>query len=228
MKKVIIISGGSDGLGKATAHLLSKENTVVILAPNSEKTAAVAKEIGCDFEICDITKWDQLQKAVQNIIKNHSQIDVLVNNAGLWIEGELDQNDPSWIYKVIEVNTLGTILLSKAVIPQMKAQQSGLIINVISQAGLYAKEKRTVYNASKWAITGFTKALEKELNPYKIKVSGFYPSKINTKMFEKVGIHKDPSGSMDPKEAAQALVYLVSLPSHLSVPELGLGNVNYK
>lgn len=223
MKKVIVITGGSDGLGKATAKLLAGENTVVILSPNPDKTKAAAQEIGCDYEIADVSNWESLQKAAKNIISKHKRIDVLVNNAGLWIFDELEKNDPEQIKQVLEVNTLGVILATKAVIPQMKNQASGLIININSQGGIYAKAKRSVYQASKWAITGFTKCLEPELKVYGIRVTGVYPGKMDTKLFEKVGdVGKNMTDALQPEEVAETIKYLVSLPEHITLPEIGI------
>lgn len=212
MSKVILISGGSDGLGKETARLLAKDNTVVILAPNPEKTAAAAKEIGCEFEICDITKWDQIEVSVKNVITKHGKIDVLINNAGVWIEGPLETNDPQAIHKVLEVNTLGTFWLTRATIPHLLEQKAGLILNVISQGGLVAKADRSIYYSSKWAITGFTKCLELELVPKGIKVVGVYPDKMNTQIFAKTGSNKDLSNARDPKEVAQIIANVVTNP----------------
>lgn len=202
MAKVILISGGSDGLGKEIARLLIKANTVVLLAPTAEKTAAVAKELGCDFEVCDITKWDQIEKAVSSIIKKYDHIDILINNAGIWIEGPLEQNDPARIHQVLEINTLGTIWLTRASLPHM---ESGIIINIVSVAGLETKPNRSVYYASKWAITGFTKCLREELAEKGIKVIGIYPPKMQTGIFKKAGNNKDLSDGLDPKVVAKTI-----------------------
>lgn len=222
MNKVILISGGSDGLGKETARLLAKDNTVVILAPNPEKTEAAAKEIRCDFAVCDVTKWDQIESAVQNTITKHGRIDVLINNAGLWIEGELDQNDPQYIHKVLEVNTLGPIWLTRAVLPQMKSQKTGHIINISSQAAKVFKGKRSVYSATKAAILAFTDSLQFDLPQYGIKTTGIYPGKMNTQMFSKAGIVKDLSDSIDPKAVAQTIHYLLSLGDNTVLTEIDI------
>ena len=88
MKK-ILITGGSDGLGKAIAEELSKDNKVIIVSTNKEKCEQTAKELKCEYFVCDVSKFEQ----VENMIKNAGDIDVLINNAGLWIQEELDFND---------------------------------------------------------------------------------------------------------------------------------------
>ncbi|NTU46962.1 SDR family oxidoreductase [Candidatus Roizmanbacteria bacterium] len=221
MKKVIVISGGTDGLGREIAKELALNNTVIILSPHQEKLEQTAQELSVDYEVCDVTNYEQGATAIQNIITKHSRIDVLINNAGIWIEGPLEANDPARIKQTLDVNTLGTIYLTKAVVPFMKQQQSGTILNVISQAGVNTKAEKAVYNASKWAITGFTKTLYNELAPYGIGVSGIYPGKMNTLLFEKAGIHKDMADALDIKNVAQTVAFMLSLP-HTVFVDVGM------
>jgi short-subunit dehydrogenase len=149
----------------------------------------------------------------------------LINNAGLWIEGALDKNDPKVIKNVLEVNGLGPIFLTKACLPFMKSQKSGLIININSQGGLYAKEERSVYGFTKWGLTGFSKSLQSELKKHGIKVTDVHPGKMRTKMFEKLGIQKNMSDSIEPMEVAKIIKVLISLPSQIYIPEIGIKNV---
>lgn len=224
--KTILITGGSDGLGKAIAKLLAKENNLIILASNKEKLEASAKEIGCELEVCDVGSWDSVSTAVENIEKRHSRIDCLINNAGLWIQGLLEENDPKRISEVFNVNSVGPILMSRAVVPLMKKQGSGQIINVISQAGIYWKAERSVYNASKWAVTGFTKCLQLELAPFNIRVSGFYPGYMRTDLFSKGGNEKlNWTGAMDVDEVAKIVEFVVNSPNSMLIPEIGLKDI---
>lgn len=227
MKKVIIVSGGSDGLGKETAKLLSKKHQVVILSPSEGKLKNVSEEIGCDYEVCDIGDHKNIQSAIKNIIKKHKKIDCLINNAGIWIEGELDSNDVSNIIEVLNVNITGMILLTKEIIPYMKNVKSGLIININSQAGLYAKKERSVYTASKWAVTGFTKSIQAELSKYGILVTGIYPGKMNTKMFEKLGINKNMNDAIEVNYVAKFIEFIISLDNKVEIPELGIKGINF-
>lgn len=205
-RKTIIISGGTDGLGKSLAKLLSPANKVVILSPTKEKLLSVSKELNCDYEECDITIDSQIKQAIKNIINKYPQIDLLINCAGIWIEGPLEENSPETIESVISVNTLGTILLTHAFLPQFKKQGAGQIVNIISMAGLTTKPDRSVYYASKWAITGFTKCLRVELEPFGITVLGAYPGKMKTAMFKKAGFEKDLESAQDPNVVAQKIV----------------------
>lgn len=123
--KTIVITGGSDGLGKTLTETFAKDNNVIILATNEEKMNLVAKENNCSYKVCDVSKYEVVEKTLSEIIKEYNRIDVLINNAGLWIQEELDTNDSDRIKSVIEVNLLGIINVSKAVIPSMKANKDG-------------------------------------------------------------------------------------------------------
>lgn len=226
MRKVIVISGGTDGLGKVIAEKLAPNHDVVILSPTKDKLEDVALKLNCGFAVCDITSFEEVEKAINFVIEKHGRIDCVINNAGIWIEGELESNDPDQIHKVLEVNTLGTMYMSKAVISQMKKQKEGRIINVISQAGLYAKSERTVYSASKWAITGFTKCLSLELAQYGISVTGLYPGLLKTGLFSKAGVEKDMTNALDPKEVAKVVEFIVETDPKVSLPEVGVKNIN--
>jgi short-subunit dehydrogenase len=216
--KTVVITGGSEGLGKAIAKRLSPNFHVVILARNEANLKAAAQEIGCDYKVCDVRSYANVEATMQQI----GSIDCLINNAGIWLQGDLDQTDPERIHEVLEVNTLGTINCTKAVMPNMKANKSGRIINVISQAGLNARAGWPVYIASKWAITGFTKSMQQELEPFGIGVTGFYPATINTELFAKSGAPKDVSKDLDTDEVARAIEYIVSCDNAVLIPEMGI------
>lgn len=224
-EKIILISGGSDGLGLATAKVLNKANTVIILSPEKEKCEEVKKYFDIDFVVADITKEKEVEKAIKNIIKKYGRIDVLLNNAGIWIEGRLEDNEYERMKKVFDVNVLGAINLTQKVIPYMKNVKRGRIVNVISQAGLYPKSERSVYHASKYALKGFTDSLAIELAPYGIPVSGFYPDKMNTHFFAKAGFNKDMKNYIEINEAVRAIEFIVESSEKLNIPELGIKNL---
>jgi NAD(P)-dependent dehydrogenase (short-subunit alcohol dehydrogenase family) len=226
MKQVIVISGGSDGLGRAIAEYLTSENQVVILSPNEDKLTSVATHIGCAYEVCDIADHQQVVGAIGNIIKRYGRIDCLINNAALWIQGPLETNDPAAIDRIVNVNVTGAIHLTHTVIPQMKQQQAGRIINIISQAGFYAKAERSIYTATKFAMTGFTKSLQPELAPFGIGVTGLYPGKLKTEMFHKLGIAKDMSDALSPEEVAKTVAFILSLDPTTVFPEVGIKHID--
>lgn len=223
--KNILITGGSDGLGKTVAKKLQTAgHKVTILAKDEDKTASVAKEIGCKYVVADVTD----HQAVKTAIKSIGKIDVLINNAGIWLQGPFDENEPEQIRRIMEVNALGMMFAAHAVIPAMKQHKRGRIINVMSQAGLAVKAERVPYNASKWAVTGFTKSLQQELKPFGISVVGFYPGALNNEaIFVKAGNPRDMSKGLNLDITADALVYVCSLPDNVNIPELGIESLEY-
>jgi 3-oxoacyl-[acyl-carrier protein] reductase len=202
-KKVILITGGSEGLGKEIAKKLCKENNVVILSNHQDTLEDCAKELGCDKYFCDITNVENIVSVIAEIEDKYKKIDVLINNAGVWAGGELDDNEYSDIAKVILVNTVGTINMTKSVLPAMKRQKSGKIININSVNGIEVKPERSIYIASKWAITGFTKAMSKELEKHNIKVIGIYPGLMKTNLFKNANAHRDMTEAMEPEKVAR-------------------------
>lgn len=227
--KTVLISGASEGLGKAIAQTFSSDPNykVIIFSTDQVKIAQTGANLNCDYYTCDVTNYSSLELMLNEIVAKYQKIDVVVNNAGLWIEGNLETNDPLKIKSVIDVNTLGVIYLTRAVLPLMKNNSGGQIINIVSQAGLTSKAQRSVYNASKWAITGFTKSLQEELVGTGVKVTGIYPSLINTKLFEKAGVNKDMSKALDPNEIAKLVKITCELPDNTYIPDLGIKNTGY-
>ncbi|MBI1975372.1 MAG: SDR family oxidoreductase, partial [Parcubacteria group bacterium] len=198
----------------------------ILLAQEEECLKQTAAELSCEWLVCDVSDPKAVEKTVSTVVKTHKRVDCLINNAGLWIEGKLEENDPAKVKRAFEVNTFGVTLLSRAVVPLMKKQRSGLIINIVSQAGLNAKPERSIYNASKWAITGFTKCLALELAPFKITVTGVYPGSMQTELFSSAGVNKDLTNAMAPEAVARAVAFVVETDPSVSILELGLKHIS--
>lgn len=108
----------------------------------------------------------------------------------------------------------------------MKENKNGLIININSQAGINHKAERTVYNASKWGVTGFTKSLQDELAKYGIRVTDVLPGMLKTDMFNKLNITKNMENGLDTKEVARLIQFIIDTPSDVIIPEVGIKNIN--
>lgn len=227
MKKVIVITGGSDGLGKSVAKLLTKENEVYILAKNEKKLKTVSDELNCKYAVCDVCDIAQSKKVIDDIVKISGKIDTLINCAGLWIQGFLEENDAHYIKRVIETNFFGVVNMCHVIAPIMKKQKDGLIVNVNSMAGYFFKSERTVYNASKWAVTGFTGSLRMELEPFGIRVTDFHPGLMKTSIFDKVNVVKNTSKGLEPDEAAKILEFVAKLPKGIAIPSIDVVKNNY-
>ncbi len=222
--KTVIITGGSDGLGKALAERLAPDNTVIILARNEAEMHKIALETGCSYFVCDVRNAKQVAATFDKISEEHGAIDILINNAGVIVNAELVDIPDETIENVITTNTLGTIYTAKAALVRMKEQRQGLIVNVVSTAGITAKATRSIYNASKWAITGFTKALQEEAAEYNVRVTGFYPGTIRTNLFAKAGLALN-GNALTTQQAAKAIEFVLSCDDEVLIPEIGMKHI---
>jgi len=229
MNKTIVITGGAGGLGRAIIKTLSNEqNTIIALDNSQEKLNDLQNQLPCETMLCDITDPSQVKDVIEKIVQQHESIDVLINNAGIWIQGPLSENDDKKISDTFSVNCLGTIYATKYVLPVMQSKNSGTIINIVSMAGLIAKSERSVYNASKWAMTGFTKCLQEDLKGTQISVTGIYPSLINTGLFENAGISRDDlDRGLDPNQIARTINFILSLEPTVNLPEISIKDLKY-
>lgn len=228
-KRIIVISGGSQGLGEAMTKTLCGENhTVIILARHEETLKQAKASHGCDYRVCDVSDAAQCHDAVSSIIEAYGRIDVLINNAGIVMKGELEKASSEDIEKILAVNTLGTMYLTQAVIPHMKKQREGDIISVISTAGLGAKKERTLYNTSKWAITGFMKNLRLDVAPHGMRAMAVYPGLMRTNIFAHAGIKKDDwEDATEVDHVAQAVCFMLSQPRDVVIPDLTMHHIDH-
>ena len=128
MKKTIVITGGSDGLGKAIAKRLNNDNNVIIISRDEESVVSAANEVDCKYYVCDVTDYKQVNNTISSILEKNIKIDVLINNAGIWLAGDLTETDYERISNCIDVNTKGPIYMTKAVLPSMYENKEGLIL----------------------------------------------------------------------------------------------------
>lgn len=219
--KNIVITGGSDGIGKALAQNLSQDFHVTLLARSADKLEQIAANTGCDYIVCDVRDSESVVAAFEKIKADNGSIDILINNAGVIVNGDLTETSYETIETVISTNTTGAIFVTKACLEIMKAQKSGLIINVISQAGITAKPYRSIYNASKWAMTGFTKAIQEEAGEYGVRVTGFYPGTIQTNLFKKAGL-EIKGAALGTNQIVRLLRFVIESDDNMIFPELGV------
>jgi len=228
-KKLIIITGGAQGLGKEIASTLhnSGKHELVLVDINEELLKKTSQDLGCSFYVCDVSNYSQVSALIKVIIEEHGPIDVLLNNAGVMITGPLEGYSPENIKKTFDVNTLGPIYMSHAAVPHMKEKKSGIILNVVSTAGIVAKAERTIYNASKHALAGFTDCLRDELAPFGISVLGIYPSLINTDLFKNAGFDRDMHDSLEPADVAKVVEFMLSF-DKMQLTQVVLKDINHQ
>lgn len=227
MKKVICVTGGSDGIGRAIAEHFSKEYTIVALARSEEKLKTLQREFGVKGYVLDVTDSCQVEDVMSHIIAENNGIDVLINAAGVLLSGELADVSFDEIKTMIDTNLTGLINTTKAVSSCMKEKKAGLIININSQAGIGSGMSGfSLYNASKWGVTGFSKCLQTELAKYKIKVTDVFLGRTDTNIFQKAGLERDMSKALKTSDVVKTIEFLLNLPDDVVVPEISIKNIN--
>ncbi|HEX2615899.1 MAG TPA: SDR family oxidoreductase [Flavobacteriales bacterium] len=174
--KVILVTGGSSGLGQAMCvRLAAAGHTVVGTARRPEGTPN-----GYTLQAMDLTSEASVQQAVDAVIAKHSRIDVLINNAGQGIQGPAEDTPVDLAQQLFDANFFGLHRVCRAVLPGMRTRKSGLIINVSSIAANFGLPYRAFYSASKAAVDRYSEALSIELKPFNVKVVVVQPGEFNT------------------------------------------------
>lgn len=176
-KKVVFITGASAGIGFDTARTLAEEGYIVAGTTRKKQTDG----FGFEMYTADVRDESAVQSAVDKVIGNHGRIDVLVNNAGIGLRGAVEETSLKHVREIFETNLFGVHNTTRLVLPHMRRQEKGLIINVGSIAGLIAMPYNGIYSASKFALEGYTQALRLEVEQFGINVAMVNPGFIVTK-----------------------------------------------
>lgn len=231
-KRVAIVTGAGQGLGEAISYKVAGLKALVALVDISDKIYGVQERIqrmGAVTEAfrCDIRDVSSIHSTVSNILQAFGRVDILVNNAGIWTDEVLEQERPLLRRLALDVNTLGTIVFTKAVLPLFEQRGAGHVVNIISVAGIpdsvaSSNRKAQTYGASKWAVTGYTNALQEAVAGTGIKVTGLYPGGMDTNFYESAGkenTHNQP-WMMNPDDVAEAVVFVLTRPSDVLIEKL--------
>lgn len=191
IQRVVLVTGGNKGIGKAISTAFAANGDAVII--NFNKSRDVAKTVReellpgnttISLEQADVSDYRQAKQMINNIVEKYGKIDIVVNNAGIVRDGflmlmsEKDWND------VIGINLNGVFNCSKAVSEPMISQRSGVIINIASLSGITGLPGQVNYSAAKGGVIAFTKALSKELAPFNIRVNAVAPGVIETEIVD--------------------------------------------
>lgn len=177
MSKVVLITGGSSGIGKSVGEYLTQKGfSVYGTSRNPDRYT------DCQFKLIqlDVSDNNSIQAAIKIIIQQEGRLDVVINNAGAGITGPIEEIPDAEIQRNFETNFFGPIRVIKAVLPQMRIQNSGLIINVTSIAGYMGLPYRGIYSASKGALELLTEAFRMEIKDFNIQMTNVAPGDFAT------------------------------------------------
>ena len=232
--KKAIITGGSRGLGKATAIAFAKEGIDIAITGRNEKklkeTVSELQTFGINamYSAFDIGNYEEVKNGIQNIIKTLGSVDILVNNAGTAAFGSFNDMDVKEWSHIIQTNLMGMYYVTKEVLPYLISQNEGDIINVSSTAGLNGNANISAYSASKFAVIGMSESLMKEVRKNNIRVCTLTPSTIETDMSIDLGIaNKDSHDNvLQPDDFAELIVAGLKLPRRAMLKGASLWSTN--
>ena len=211
----IVITGGSKGMGKAMAEkFASYKNNIFICARTEKELAETAEGLNNKYNnsvqyfAADLSKKEEVLKFASWLLNKKTEIDILINNAGLFVPGSVYNEPEGNLEQMIEVNLYSAYHLTRALLPGMIKKKSGHIFNMCSIASLKAYSNGGSYSISKFALMGFSKNLREEMKPFQIKVTAVYPGAVYTSSWEGAGF--EPQRLMEANDIAD-LVFAASL-----------------
>ncbi len=232
--KKAIITGGSRGLGKATAIAFAKEGIDVAITGRNEKvlkeTVVELEMLGVNatYAVFDVGNYEAVKSNIKNIIDTLGGVDILVNNAGIAAVGSFNDMPVEQWSEMIQTNVMGMYYVTKEVLPHLIEKNEGDIINVSSTAGLNGNANISAYSASKFAVIGMSESLMKEVRKNNIRVNTLTPSTIETDMTIELGITN--KGSQDnvlqPEDFAELIVAGLKLPRRAMLKGAALWSTN--
>ena len=234
MAQTAFITGATSGIGEATAIIFAKNNIRLILCGRrvdrleslQEKLSKLTDVTTLNF---DVSKRDDVEKAIKSLPKDFQQIDILINNAGnahglsTIQEGNLDDWDA-----MLDINVKGLLYVSKAILPQMTQRNTGFILNIGSISGKEVYPNGNVYCASKHAVNALNKAMRIDLNKHNIRVSGIHPGAVETEFSEvrfKGDVEKAKSvysgyKALQAVDIADIIHFVITRPYHVNIEDL--------
>ncbi|HJR08360.1 MAG TPA: SDR family oxidoreductase [Pyrinomonadaceae bacterium] len=226
--KVAIVTGSTKGIGRAIAESLVREGAhVCVSARSEEEVKRAVDELGDAGEgrvtgaVCDVRDYDEVRALFEHTVAEFGGVDVLVNNAGIGMFQTVEEMTPEDFRAVIETNLNSVFYCCHEAIPLMRARGGGYIINISSLAGANAHPRMAAYNASKFALNGFSEALMQEVRHDRIKVSYIMPGSVNTYFGGDVP-SAEQSWQLQPADVARVVLDLLghderSLPSRVEI-----------
>ncbi len=224
----VVITGASQGIGKAIAEKYAAEGYNLFLCSKNEKRLLQAAEdirkknteINILIYPADLSDKKQVKAFANWILKRNISIDILVNNAGNFLPGSLYNEDEGVLEKMIAINLYSAYHLTRALLPEMMKKKNGHIFNMCSIAALKAYPNGGSYSISKYALMGFSKNLREEMKSYDIKVTTVYPGAVYTSSWKASGV--DPKRIMETKDIADTIYSISKLSPQACVEDIVL------
>jgi NADP-dependent 3-hydroxy acid dehydrogenase YdfG len=230
--KVIVITGASSGIGKATATMLAEKGAkVVVGARRKENLEALVAKLTADgytasYQVTDVTKREDVKNLVQYAINSYGKIDVIINNAGIMLLSYLEKLKVAEWEKMIDVNIKGVLYGIAAALPIMLEQGYGHIINTSSIAGHTADPSAAVYSGTKFAVRAISQGLRKEMDG-RVKVTVICPGVTETELGQDItdsgsaaALKELFKNSIPPEAIAKAMIYAIEQPGNVDVSEI--------
>ncbi|MCT4585678.1 MAG: SDR family oxidoreductase [Peptostreptococcaceae bacterium] len=231
MKKLVVITGASSGFGMAMAKEFSDSGyPLLLLARRLDKMEAM----NLPNTICksvDVTDFDSFKKAIEEASTVYGEVDLLVNNAGVMLLGNIENQDPKEWKKMLDINVLGVMNGMKIVMDDMKKRQGGTIVNLSSIAGIQPFENHAAYCASKYGVTGLTSVARQEMSKHNVRVLSINPGAVNTELLSHTTSQdiingynewKDSVGAINitATDVAKTIKFAYELPQYVSLREI--------
>lgn len=225
--KVVVITGAGSGLGASLAKKYSAMGChVCLLGRTVSKLEQAAEQLTSSYSIyeVDVTSRNAVANVLESIKEEIGPIDLLINNAGLGVFELAENLAEESVHDMIDINLKGTIFCTQEVLPDMKMRDQGIIVNVVSTAGVEGKVNETVYCASKFGVRGFTESLALELNGTGIRVFGAYMGGMKSPFWDGILTEERTKDFMDPHDVADIIIENTKPRKGIAVTEVIIKN----
>jgi 3-oxoacyl-[acyl-carrier protein] reductase len=230
--RVVLITGAGRGIGRALAHAFAGAGAKVALLGKTKKNLLEVqrelKDSGVPTVVlaADVSDEGAVSRAVAAAEQELGPVDVLVNNAGIFVTAPVEKLDTLAFDRTLAVNLRGPFLMSRAVLPGMKSRKRGHIVNISSTAGRRGFAGGGAYCASKFGLAGLTEAMRYEARTLNVRVTCVYPSTVNTDLVKKAGTNLSPERAIQPEDVANAIVSLVAMDDRAMTTALEIWQTN--
>ena len=223
-KPIAIITGASTGLGRSLSVKLSDQYFICLISRKQEKlkkteALILGKNNQCQIIEADVCKEDSID-SIYSQIKNKSNIELLINNAGVALFKDITKLKIKDWDKQLNTNLRAPFLMTKMIVDDLKSKKTGKIVFINSVAGINPYRDSTAYVASKHGLKGFASALREELREHNVKVISIYPGAINTPLWDDLDMDSFRSEMMDPDDVSDIIINAINAPGNCTTEEV--------